>query len=751
MDLTLRLNADFEKASKAFNDLADSSAETRKKMEAFSDSFQDKSIDNFINKQKLLQASLIGTRGETAAMQASVGNYQKEIERLIRSGLSPNSDAVQRLARAQQNLQKELDNTVRAKERKQKAIANTKKALKAGAVAVAGLAAGLIALTKKTAENANQFLNNSRIVGLCIEAYQELDYVMRMNGVENGKYMLNRLNRSIIDVKNDTGKLTSFLKEYDEELLSNLKTVEDNEQAFMLLMDAINRAPNEFAKAELAMKAFGMNGAQMALVAGQGAEGINELREQARQLGVISAENAQRAAEFNDAMYRLRAAAKGISQELTSQLLPALTNIVIRITNAIQRFGEFRARMQGVKNTIRDFVPVIASATGGVAAFVAVMKGTTYIKSMVAAIKSLKLITKTLTVAKTAATAVKAGFLALSGVGLIKLAGAAAAAGAAIVAINLAIRNARDSADEFNDTINQMELPVFNYMAEEIADLDVALTELASGSISAVAGATETANSKMEKSLRERLNLIEHTANQEKNININTMQQFLIQRAKLESDDWEERLAFLKGKQEILLEFEYLTGDERIAIEQAVQNAIQALQEETVEKAEVASKNMLSAYSAFFGGFSSLLGEAGKENRAFFVKSRLLAIVQAGINTALAITKTLATMPAPANMIKAVAVGVKGLAQKASIVRSMIPSAETGGRFIVPNSRGVDSTLLRVNQGEEAVITPRSMVGNGSNESFNFNFLFDGQVFAEIINKQARAGEYYELKLAGNY
>jgi len=837
-NLSLRIKADFDEASRQFKALGEQSENARAKIAKFTEKFKTETIDRFIERQDMAAIAMQATGRETESLNSQVSAYQREIERLIklgldpqdeslqrlqteytnlkerqeaatqateaaavaakahaeeekakaaalersaketvelltassdqerqsielrnrqrelkeemerliRSGLSPQSEEVQRLTREHRNLENNVEAAREAQERKTRAVQAAKTTLKAAAVAVAGVAAGMVALAKRNADLANGFANSARTVNMSIEAFQELDYVMRMSGVENGEYMLNRLNRSVIDVRNETGQLTKFLKENYYELLEQLQAVENNEEAFTLMMDAISRAPNEFAAAELAMAAFGRNGAQMVLTANQGAEGINALREEARQLGVVSNENAEAAMQFNDAMYRLRTATQATTQELTSQLLPTLTNIVVRATNVVQRFGEFQARVQSVKSTVRELTPVIASAAGGVAAFVAVMKGATYIKAMVAAIKNLKLVTRALTTAKTIAKGVKAGFLALSGVGLGKLAGAALAAGAAITAINLAIRNARDSAEEFDDTINSINFPMFSYMAEEVADLDVALTQLAWGGAAAVVEAMEEATEKTRENLRQRLNEIEYTANQEKNININIMKSFLVQRAKLESEDWEERYAFLREKQQMLLELETLTGDERIAVEYAVQKAIQALQEETVQKAEEASNNMLKAFSIFFGGFGKLLGVASRENRAFFVASRMMALVQAGINTALGITKALST----GNFIKAAGIGMKGAAQKAVIAKSMIPSAETGGRFIVPNTTSrVDGVGLRVNPNERIDITPAGQTGDSGGTQV-FNLIFDGQVLATAINELARSGDLHELQLAGN-
>ena len=135
-----------------------------------------------------------------------------------------------------------------------------------------------------------------------------------------------------------------------------------------------------------------------------------------------------------------------------------------------------------------------------------------------------------------------------------------------------------------------------------------------------------------------------------------------------------------------------------------------------------------------------------------------VAAAEAGIHSYLAFTKALASGVPPYNYAAASGVLAAGLAQQIKIMSTPIPStpipsniqsAETGGRFIVPNSTGVDSALLRVNQGEAAEITPRGMTGR--KESFNFNFMMDGRVFAEIINKLARSGEIHTLQLAGNY
>ena len=759
-DITLRVRAQTEQAQRAFEDLAKSSEETRVQMEKFAKRITGKELDNFTHRQKRLQVALTATKGETAALTQSVGQYEREIQRLIRGGLAPNSEQVKRLRNEQGQLQKRLDASRKAQERKTRALQTAKKAIKASAVAIAGVVTGVIALTKRNANLANNLANSARVVGLCIEAYQELDYVMRMSGIENGEYMLNRLNRSIIDVRNETGTLTKFLEENYSQLLDQLKNVNDNEEAFMLLMDAINRAPNEFKAAELAMAAFGRNGAQMVLTAQNGAEGINALREEARQLGLVSNENARAAMAFNDAMFRLRTSVQNMTQELTVKLLPALTNIIIRITEAVQRAGEFRARLQSLGSTLKSIYPVIATVAGTTATFVVTLKSTKYITTFIGKLKLLKSALNGVKVASLATTAAKklAAYVKKGGIaGLVAYGAAAVAAGIALTALIRRFRESAEAASNVTTVFEEIEFPEFKHLAEDVADLNVELTKLAWGGAAAVveameevAEASKAAAVTMESYFKERLRTTEYAERHAADKQLGIIRDFLRDRMKYLTDDWYERYEFLREQSYLIKENELITADERYAIERELNRKFETLNQERVEAARQAAKNMMTAYSVFFGGFSQLLKAAGRDNVAFANAGRAVAIVQAGINTALAITKTMSQFGAtPAGIAKAVGIGMKGAAQKARIASSMIPSAETGGRFIVPPSRGVDNSIMRVNPGETIDVTSRGMTGIG--ESFNFQLVVDGHVFAEVMNKRARAGELYTLQLATNY
>ena len=132
-----------------------------------------------------------------------------------------------------------------------------------------------------------------------------------------------------------------------------------------------------------------------------------------------------------------------------------------------------------------------------------------------------------------------------------------------------------------------------------------------------------------------------------------------------------------------------------------------------------------------------------------FLISRSIAIVQAGVNTALAVTKTLSQFGAtPVGIAKAIGVGLKGMAQKAKIISSMVPSAETGGRFTVPQSRGVDNSIMRVNPGETVEVTPRGMAGAGGTAQYIFKI--NEQTIFDIVNRGGRSGDINVFEPMGN-
>jgi RNase H-fold protein (predicted Holliday junction resolvase) len=220
------------------------------------------------------------------------------------------------------------------------------------------------------------------------------------------------------------------------------------------------------------------------------------------------------------------------------------------------------------------------------------------------------------------------------------------------------------------------------------------------------------------------------------------------ERANLISEKESEHLDFYKTQLELIKENEQFSAEERTAIEEVLQQKISDIQQKMLEERANKIKQVLDISKSFVQGISSLFKIAGKEFKEFAIAEKAISLAEAVINTAVAVSKALASAPFPANLLPAAGAAAAGAAQVATITSTMIPSAETGGRFVVPNSSGVDSQLMKVNPGEEIDVTPRGMTGASGQQRFIFNI--EKQTIFDIVNKGLSSGDIYEFSPAWN-
>ncbi len=98
------------------------------------------------------------------------------------------------------------------------------------------------------------------------------------------------------------------------------------EKLFETLSRAIADLEDPTQKAALAQEVFGRSGVQLLPLLAEGAEGIERLRQEARDLGIVmSAETAQKAAEMNDAINAGKQVMNAMAIEIGSALAPAIT------------------------------------------------------------------------------------------------------------------------------------------------------------------------------------------------------------------------------------------------------------------------------------------------------------------------------------------------------------------------------------------------------------------------------------------
>ena len=348
--INLKVKSDFDQASKDLKQFGNTSEAVRKQVEKFQETFKGEQIDKFIDKNRRLGAAVQSTRGPVDSLIA-----HKELV-------------------INQQVTKLTEDAT-------KAATGALKALGAAAVAAG---AALIANAADIARIGDELAKTSAKVGVGVEALQELAFAAERSGLPADQLgnIFQKLNKNVGELQNGTGALTTFLKNNNTELLNQLQNVNDSEQAFNLLVDAIAESENDFEQAALAQAAFGRTGQDIINFAEQGSEEIARLREEAREYGLISAQTAKDGEEFVDAQRNLAQATLGLRAAFAEDLLPVFTDV-------INGFADFISDTDQVKATLEALGLVLAGVTGGLVAFLVVTKGAAAIQALSTAFTAL--------------------------------------------------------------------------------------------------------------------------------------------------------------------------------------------------------------------------------------------------------------------------------------------------------------------------------------------------------------------------
>lgn len=100
--------------------------------------------------------------------------------------------------------------------------------------------------------------------------------------------------------------------------------------------DAFAGVQDGTAKSALAMEIFGKSGAELIPMLNAGADGLREMDEMARTLGLsISQDTAAQAEKFNDTLDLIKMSSQGIASQLAAELLPTLNSLAGGLLSAL--------------------------------------------------------------------------------------------------------------------------------------------------------------------------------------------------------------------------------------------------------------------------------------------------------------------------------------------------------------------------------------------------------------------------------
>lgn len=177
----------------------------------------------------------------------------------------------------------------------------------------------------------------SKKLGLSAKTYQELGHAMEASGT-NIDSLLTGMKNMDDYLQGTAGKKASdaFAKlGFTPQQLASMSSADERLSS---ILSKLADMDDKSARANIAETLFGKNaGAAMAALLDEGAEGIEKLRKEAQDLGlVMSDENIDAAVKAGDAMANLQASLDALLNNALTPLLPAISGIVDSLTPAIQ-------------------------------------------------------------------------------------------------------------------------------------------------------------------------------------------------------------------------------------------------------------------------------------------------------------------------------------------------------------------------------------------------------------------------------
>lgn len=261
-----------------------------------------------------------------------------------------------------------------------------KRAVQMGAaVGAAVVAAGtaLAVMVKQSINSMDDLTKLAQSVGTTTEDLSALAYAADLSGVsqDNLGTALTRLTKNASDAAQGIGEaqkgfnaLGISVKDAEGNLKSSDQLLQEVAGKFAQFEDGAN-------KTALAVNLFGKSGADLIPLLNAGAEGIQDMKDEAEELGLTFDQKTGKAAEaFNDNLTRLDAVKKGLFNRIAAQLLPSLVSLTDRFFDTAKSGDRLdkiaRSAATGVKllgsvaTIVAGIFRTVGEALGGVAAAV---------------------------------------------------------------------------------------------------------------------------------------------------------------------------------------------------------------------------------------------------------------------------------------------------------------------------------------------------------------------------------------------
>lgn len=222
-------------------------------------------------------------------------------------------------------------------------LSNFSKSVQSASVAIGGslgaLFGGVALGVRMTINEADKLGKMAQSIGVPVEELSRLKHAADLSDVsiESLGKAMGRLSKSMMDVAG--GKKDDVSQTFDTLGISVKNADGSLKSASQVMTDVAGKFGNMedgAGKTAIAMRLFGRSGAELIPMLNAGKAGLQEMMQEADQLGiVIDTKTAKSAEAFNDNLTRMGKVAEGIILKITAEMLPAfqhMSNMLIDVS-----------------------------------------------------------------------------------------------------------------------------------------------------------------------------------------------------------------------------------------------------------------------------------------------------------------------------------------------------------------------------------------------------------------------------------
>lgn len=190
---------------------------------------------------------------------------------------------------------------------------------------------GLGSLIKGALEAAQQLNVLSQRTGVSVEQLSLLKFVAEQTNtsIESVATGLKNLSRKMFEASEGTADAVQLFEKLNISVKDSNGNLRNAEDVLLEVADRFKTLKNDTEKTAIAVQLFGRQGTELIPILNLGSEGIRELEERAKSLGLqLTTKNAKAIEELDNSFKEFKASVGGLALEVGTVLLPVLTLLV---------------------------------------------------------------------------------------------------------------------------------------------------------------------------------------------------------------------------------------------------------------------------------------------------------------------------------------------------------------------------------------------------------------------------------------